>query len=107
MAHQLPEEVENRLRDGKPYGGHYYSNGVAINWQKGPLGRGEDRKAPNGAFVEDVIYAAKQRLEHYQTTEFNCAENALAIVCLNEALSYLHLRTKYREARGVEGTWEK
>ena len=92
---------------GMPAGGIVRGEGMAIDWQNGPLGRGEDRKAPNGAFVETVIAAAKQRIEYYQTTsdkKFACRENAMAITKLDEALMWLNKRTQDREARQVEGT---
>lgn len=90
--------------DGNPHGGVTIGVGLNIEWQKGPLGRGEERQEPNGAFVETVIEAALDRLRFYQTTQFNCRENALAITKLEEALHWLNHRTADREARGVEGT---
>ena len=98
-------DYDNRLDDdGNPAGGYVTSIGLNINWQDGPLGRGADRQEPNGAFVETVIAAAKQRLEHYQDTKFECTENAMAIEHLNEALTVLRQRTSDREKRDVEGT---
>lgn len=91
---------------GNPTGGETFGRGIVINWQKGPLGRGEDRKEPNGAFVEDVITAAIDRLEFYQASRFACNENADALACLNRALSYLQSRTQDREDRRVEGAHE-
>jgi len=98
--------TENHVTDehGKPAGGTTYGNGFAIGWQHGPLGRGEDRKAQNGAFVEDVIVAAIGRIEHYESTEFACDANAAALDFLRSALDCLNRRTAEREARGVEGT---
>ena len=90
--------------DGNPAGGFTDGTGFRIAWQDGPLGRGEDRREPNGAFVEDVILAAKDRIEFYQRSKFNCAENALAIGFLDDALESLHDRTTHREERQVEGT---
>lgn len=92
------------LDDDKPNGGQTFGNGFAIAWQRGPLGRGEGRVEPNGAFVEDVIAAALERLEHYQASRFACAENAEAIDYLKAALAVLGHRTARREAQGVEGT---
>jgi hypothetical protein len=92
--------------DGNPAGGFVSSTGLQIEWQNGPLGRGEDRLEPNGAFVETVIAAAKQRLEYYQESKFNCEENRLAIELLNDALEVLNQRTKRREEQAVEGTHE-
>jgi hypothetical protein len=91
--------------DGNPSGGSVRGTGLEIDWQNGPLGRGEDRQAPNGAFVEGVIEAALQRIEYYQNSKFKCRENAIAATKLEEALLWLQNRTAKREGRGVEGTW--
>lgn len=90
--------------NGNPTGGIVTGIGLSISWQNGPLGRGNERKDPNGAFVETVISAAKQRLEFYQASKFACDENAQAIKGLEDALTALEARTKSREDRGVEGT---
>lgn len=101
-------ESDNALdTTGNPAGGTVVGTGFSIDWQDGPLGRGADRSAPNGAFVETVIAAVKQRLEFYQTArggKFACRENAAAITKLDEALMWLNKRTQDREAREVEGT---
>jgi hypothetical protein len=93
--------------DGSPAGGIVRGEGLEIQWQDGPLGRGPDRKEPNGAFVETVIAAAVQRIEFYQKAadgKFKCRENAIALTKLEEALLWLNKRTADREAREVEGT---
>lgn len=93
--------------NGNPTGGGAHATGIAINWQNGPLGSGEDRQEPNGAFVETVIAIARDRLEFYQNASdgrFKCRQNALAITKLEEALHWLQDRTAEREARQVEGT---
>lgn len=90
---------------------------IYIRWQDGPLGRvgTAERQAPNGAFVEDVIEAALQRLEWYQRPEgdgaflegkFACEENHAAAAHLRLALDALHARTARRTAANVEGTTE-
>lgn len=89
--------------DGNPAGGITQGNGFTISWQNGPLGRGEVRKEPSGAFVEDVITAAKARIEYYQASRFACEHNAAAIAHLELALEVLNARTADREARQVEG----
>ena len=103
-------KATNHLDDnGNPAGGSVNAVGFMINWQNGPLGRGEDRKEPNGAFVETVLEAAKQRLEFYQVASdarFACDENAIAIGHIKTALFVLNERTASREARQVEGTHE-
>lgn len=89
---------------GHPAGGVSSGRGFTISWQNGPLGRGADRKDPNGAFVEDIIDAAKGRLEFYEAGEFACKQNKEALHHLEEALRWLNDRTTRREERAVEGT---
>lgn len=94
----------NNDENGNPTGGCVRGTGINIEWQDGPLGRGEDRVEPNGAFVETVIDATRQRIEYYQKSKFACRENALAITKLEEALHWLNSRTNRREVQGTEGT---
>lgn len=100
---------------GNVGGGTTLGTGIMIKWQTGPLGWGERRKEPNGAFVEGVIQAAIGRLQFYQTAPgglegrrgaFACRENAIAITKLEEALMWLEKRTRDLEDREVEGTHE-
>lgn len=90
--------------NGNPAGGTTFGRGFAIGWQNGPLGRGEERREPNGAFVEDVIDACADRIRYYQNSRFACDRNAKALEHLEAALTELDARTKDREARAVEGT---
>ena len=104
--------VENFTdNDGNPAGGNVIGTGLNIRWQDGArrgyaMSVDVPMEEPNGAFVEDVIEAAKQRLEYFQQSKFVCRENALAITKLEEALHWLEHRRKDRAARGVEGTHE-
>ena len=93
-----------RDADENPAGGITSGCGFTIAWQNGPLGRGEGRDEPNGAFVEDVIAAAVDRLRFYQLSKFKCRENEDAIDYLCRALERLDTRTANRESRGGEGT---
>ncbi len=90
--------------EGNPAGGSVSGMGLQIVWQNGPLGRGEDRKEPNGAFVETVISAAIERIKYYQDSKFKCRDNAVALTHLETAVLWLNKRTQDREAREVEGT---
>jgi len=105
----LQELIENHVADdaGRPAGGTTSGRGIAITWQNGPLCVDGERKEPNGAFVEGVIAAALGRLRYYQSSEFQCRENAIAITKLEEALHWCQHRTADRERRGVEGTHSK
>ena len=83
------------------------SKGIAEVSVQAPRVNRADRKEPNGAFVETVLAAVKQRIEFYQEVSggrFACDANALAIEAVEEALAVLDQRTKEREARAVEGT---
>jgi hypothetical protein len=102
----LSKVFEDQWTDanGNPAGGISEGRGFTISWQNGPLGRGADRKEPNGAFVETVIDAVRLRLEFYQASQFNCETNAVAIHHLELALASLNERTAEREERAVEGT---
>lgn len=96
---------EHRVDDeGNPAGGTTQGLGLSLEWQDGPLGRGEDRVGANGTFVETVLAAAIGRLEFYNSGKFKCRENSIAITKLEEALHWCNHRTAAREARGVEGT---
>jgi len=97
-------KIENVVDENKnPTGGSVKGIGLNIEWQNGTLGIGEERKEPNGAFVETVISAALLRLEFFNESKFRCLENSLAITSLQEALFWLEYRTQSRERRGVEG----
>lgn len=90
--------------NGNPSGGGVIGTGLTVRWQSGPLGR--PPKPATGAFVEDVIEAARQRLEFYQKAaggKFACRENSIAITHLETAMLFLYQRRMEREARGVQG----
>ena len=90
--------------NNNPAGGTASGRGFTISWQNGPLGRDENRKEPNGAFVENILDAVIQRIEFYQASQFACSENELALLHLKIAAKQLDDRTKDRELRKVEGT---
>lgn len=81
---------------------------LQIEWQNGPRGQeGTDELLPpNGAFVEDVIWAALQRLEFFNEGKYRDRANSLAITHLEGALQALKDRQLERSYRGVEGKHE-
>lgn len=101
---QKIQEQHDKDAAGNPTGGVTSGVGMEIRWQDSPLGRGANRKEPNGAFVEGVVAAAIGRLQFYQASKFSCRENAIALTHLETALLWLNKRTADREAREVEGT---
>lgn len=107
MSAQPFEAVNSNDPHGNPAGGYVDGTGLHIQWQNGPLGRvgSDERQQPNGAFVETVLEAVKQRIEYYQGS-FPCRENALAITKIEEAIHWLNARTARRVSAGTEGTHE-
>ena len=88
-------------------GGVGQHNCLQIHWQDGPRANEDGSLAgPNGAFVEDVIYAALQRLEFFQASQFKSEYNERAITGLKQALEALYQRSNERDARGVLGKHE-
>lgn len=71
-----------------------------IEFQNGPI----QEVGVNGITHEVLLAIILDRLRAFQTSEYKCRENAIAITKLEEALMWLHKRTQGREARGVEGT---
>ncbi len=70
-----------------------------ISFQNGPI----KENGVNGLHNEDLISIVVHRLQGFQSSEFKCRENAIAITKLEEALLWLNYRTSQREERGVEG----
>jgi hypothetical protein len=98
----------NYLEDENPTGGSVRSIGLQVDWQNGPRSQADTDELlpPNGAFVEDVIYTALQRLQFFQDSKFSCRANAIAITHLESALQTLKHRQLERSHRGVEGSHE-
>lgn len=81
---------------------------IGILWQDGPRGQGEGKPLaePNGAFVEDVLWAALQRLEFFNESKYRDRANSLAITHIEQALQALKDRQLERSHRNVEGKHE-
>jgi hypothetical protein len=76
---------------------------TSIKFQKGPV----KESVANGCFNEDLIAIAIDRLRGFQSGDFPCRENALALTRLEEALHWLDQRTQDRQRRGVEGEFKE
>lgn len=100
----MRSKIDSKFNDGEnPTGGQTKLAGDSvINWQNGVVEGGQQ----NGAFVEDVITAAIERIEYFNDSKFRCRENSLAITKLEEALMWLRYRTSNRENQGVENTYD-
>lgn len=78
---------------------------LLIKWQSKPrkVEGSDELLPPNGAFVEDVLWAALQRLEFFNETKYRDRGNSLAITHIEQALQALKDRQLQRTYRGVEG----
>jgi len=94
--------------NGNPAGGYCSGVGLCVHFQDGPRGKKDDGSlmGPNGAFVEDLIVAAIQRLEFFQESKFKHPSNAEAIKHCRAAIQSLANRAKERSERGVLGAHE-
>ena len=72
---------------------------ASVSFQNGSI----KEAGVNGCHNEDLIVIVVDRLRDFQSGDFSCRENALAITKLEEALHWLNHRTAARIARGVEG----
>lgn len=71
-----------------------------ISFQNG----GIDVAGVNGISIEALLAIVEDRLACFQSGEFACRENAVALTKVQEAMMWLQKRTRDRVARGVEGT---
>lgn len=88
--HQYKIEVTS---EGKP------SWLVDIPFQNG----GIQEVGTNGLTNEVLLAIVKDRLEGFQSGQFKTRENAIALTHIDDAMHWLHHRTRERESRGVEG----
>lgn len=81
------------------FAGKYSADNAVIVFQNGPI----DEHGLNGVTQEALLAIVIDRLRSFQSGEFACRENALALTKIEEAFHWLHARTRNRMVRGVEG----
>jgi hypothetical protein len=74
-----------------------------ISFQNGPIAE----VGVNGISQEALLAIVEDRLIGFQSGEYACRENAIALTKVQEAMQWLLKRTRDRMARGVEGTHQK
>ncbi len=74
-----------------------------LHFQNGPIGDA----GVTGISNESLLAVVEDRLVGFQSGEFACLDNIKALAKVQEAMFWLHQRTRGRVARGVEGTHEK
>ena len=74
-----------------------------IKFQNGPIAEA----GVNGISNEALLAIVEDRLLGFQSGQFACRENAVALTKIQEAMMWLQKRTLDRLRRGVEGTNQK
>ncbi len=74
---------------------------TVLLFQNGPI----PKSGVNGITNEVLLAIVADRLRSFQLGKFSCRENTLALTKIEEALHWLHHRTRARMERGVEGTY--
>lgn len=74
-----------------------------IYFQNGPI----QEFGVNGISNEALLAIVEDRLVGFQSGQYACRENAVALTKIQEAMMWLQKRTRDRIARGVEGTNQK
>lgn len=74
-----------------------------VRFQNGPI----QEFGVNGISNEALLAIVEDRLLGFQSGQFACRENAVALTKLQECMMWLQKRTRDRMARGVEGTNQK
>jgi hypothetical protein len=71
-----------------------------IGFQCGPIAE----VGVNGVTDEALLAIVIDRMRGFQSGPFSCRENAVALTKMEEAMQWLHWRTRGRVERNVEGT---
>lgn len=71
-----------------------------LSFQNGPI----NEVGVNGITQEVLLAIVIDRLRGFQSGAFSCRENALALTKIEEAMHWLHSRTRDRMRKGIEGT---
>ncbi len=71
-----------------------------IHFQNGP----PQEVGANGISQEALLAVVEDRLLGFQSGQYACRENAIALTHVQDAMMWLQKRTRDRVARGVEGT---
>lgn len=80
------------------------SEPLLLLFQNGPV---KDAGGVNGVTHEALLAVLIDRMEAFQAGPYACHENGEALSHLDQALRWLHRRTQWRQAAGVEGTMAK
>lgn len=89
-----------RVREDTPEGQETTMPVYVVKFQQGPV----KEHGLNGITQEALLAIVIDRLEGFQSGDFACELNQIALDHVKEALAALQQRTRDRVARNVEGT---
>ena len=115
-------QKRNKLNDvmavGEKGNGNAYHN-YLVTYELHPIGKGIEiheladicfqnggrniEGSEHGLTAEDLLEICRHRLQCFQTSEYACRENAVALTKIEEALMWLNHRTEDRAERNVLG----
>ena len=75
----------------------------SVSFQNGPI----KEFGVNGISGEALLSIVEDRLLGFQSGQYACRDNAIALTHVQDAMMWLQRRTRERMQRGVEGTNEK
>lgn len=76
----------------------------AISFQNGPR---YEADSIHGLLDEDLLEIVRDRLKGFQSGDYACHENEMALMKIEEALMWMNHRKEDRKSRGVLGTYNK
>ncbi len=82
---------------------HFADTVSRINFQHGAV----KEVGINGISNEALLAIVIDRLRGFQSGQFACRENAVALTHVETSLMWLQKRTRDRVLRGVEGTYQQ
>jgi hypothetical protein len=94
--------TENNPANESPSGYRSIYMRLPVIFQNGTL----PEVGVNGVTEQALLAILIDRLQGFQKGPFACRESALALTKLEEAMHWMHARTRERTERGVEGKHE-
>lgn len=76
---------------------------LPVRFQNGPI----NEAGVNGISNEALLAIVEDRLKGFAAGPYSTRENSIALTHVQDAMHWLHHRTRDRVARGVEGTSQK
>lgn len=84
--------------------GDTLAKAAEICFQKGAR---KDPEARHGVLDNDLLEIVRDRLRAFQSGDFACHENEMALIHLEESLMWMNRRVEDRAEREVLGTYNK